>query len=60
MKDMLRMYVIDNQSQWERYLPLVEFSYNKITTTQSRCLLIKLYMGGHVGHHYFGKSWKLE
>ena len=28
MEDMLRMYVMDNQTQWERYLPLVEFSYN--------------------------------
>eukprot|EP00253_Pinus_taeda_P014073 PITA_14073 len=25
---MLRMYVMDNQIQWERYLPLVEFAYN--------------------------------
>ena len=22
------MYVIDNQTHWEKYLPLVEFSYN--------------------------------
>jgi hypothetical protein len=28
MEDMLRMYVKDNQTQWEKYLPLVEFSYN--------------------------------
>eukprot|EP00253_Pinus_taeda_P020960 PITA_20960 len=28
MEDMLRMYVMDNQTQWERYLPLVEFAYN--------------------------------
>ena len=28
MEDMLRMYVMDNQTQWEKYLPLVEFSYN--------------------------------
>jgi hypothetical protein len=25
---MLRMYVMDNQTQWEKYLPLVEFAYN--------------------------------
>ena len=25
---MLRMYVMDQQSKWEYYLPLVEFSYN--------------------------------
>jgi hypothetical protein len=25
---MLRMYVMDNQTQWEKCLPLVEFSYN--------------------------------
>jgi hypothetical protein len=28
MEDMLRMYVLDNQTQWEKYLPLVEFAYN--------------------------------
>jgi hypothetical protein len=28
MEDMLRMYVTDNQTQWEKYLPLVEFAYN--------------------------------
>jgi hypothetical protein len=28
MKDMLRMYVMDNQTHWEKYLPLVEFTYN--------------------------------
>ena len=25
---MLRMYVMDQQSHWEKYLPLVEFAYN--------------------------------
>jgi hypothetical protein len=29
MEDMLRMYVMDNQTQWEKHLPLVEFAYNK-------------------------------
>jgi hypothetical protein len=28
MEDMLRMYIMDNQTQWEKYLPLVDFSYN--------------------------------
>jgi ribosomal protein L21E len=28
MKDMLMMYVMDNQTHWEKYLPLVEFAYN--------------------------------
>ena len=28
MEDMLRMYVMDQQTQWEKYLPLVEFAYN--------------------------------
>ena len=28
LEDMLRMYVMDNQTQWERYLPLGEFSCN--------------------------------
>jgi hypothetical protein len=28
MEDMLRMYVMDNQTQWEKYLPLVDFAYN--------------------------------
>jgi hypothetical protein len=28
MEDMLRMYAMDNQTQWEKYLPLVEFAYN--------------------------------
>jgi hypothetical protein len=29
MEDMLRMYVIYNQTHWEKYLPLVEFAYNR-------------------------------
>ena len=28
IKDMLRMYVMDHQTQWEKYLPLVEYAYN--------------------------------
>jgi hypothetical protein len=28
MEDMIRMYVMDNQTHWEKYLPLVEFAYN--------------------------------
>jgi hypothetical protein len=28
MEDMLRMYVMDNQTHWENYLPLIEFTYN--------------------------------
>ena len=28
MEDMLGMYVMDNQTHWEKYLPLVEFAYN--------------------------------
>src|SRR6202522_1632379 len=28
MEDMLRMYVMNNKTQWEKYLPLVEFAYN--------------------------------
>jgi hypothetical protein len=30
MENMLRMYVMDNQTHWEKYLPLVDFSYNNI------------------------------
>jgi hypothetical protein len=28
MEDMLRIYVMDNQTQWEKYVPFVEFAYN--------------------------------
>lgn len=28
LEDMLRMYVMDQQSHWEKYLPLVKFAYN--------------------------------
>jgi hypothetical protein len=28
LEDMLRMYFMDNQTHWEKYLPLVEFAYN--------------------------------
>ena len=28
LEDMLRMYVMDQQSHWEKYLPLDEFTYN--------------------------------
>jgi hypothetical protein len=27
-EDILRMYVMDNQTHWEKYLPLVEFAHN--------------------------------
>jgi hypothetical protein len=30
MEDMLRMHVMDNQTHWEKYLPLVYFTYNNI------------------------------
>jgi hypothetical protein len=28
MEDMLRMHVMNNQTHWEKYLPLLEFAYN--------------------------------
>ena len=28
MEDMLRAYIIDFESSWETYLPLIEFAYN--------------------------------
>ena len=28
LEDMLKMYVMDQQTRWEKYLPLVEFAYN--------------------------------
>ena len=28
LKDLLRVYCMDRQYQWETYLPLVEFGYN--------------------------------
>ena len=28
LEDMLRMYVMDQQKHWEKFLPLVEFAYN--------------------------------
>jgi len=28
LEDMLRMYVMDRQSHWKKYLSLVEFAYN--------------------------------
>ena len=30
LEDMLRMYVNDKQTNWNEYLPLVEFAYNNI------------------------------
>jgi len=30
LEDMLRMYVMDQQLHWEKYLSLVEFAYNNI------------------------------
>jgi hypothetical protein len=29
MEDMLRMYVMDNQTHWDKYISLVKFTYNK-------------------------------
>ncbi|MCO5612466.1 hypothetical protein L7F22_066733 [Adiantum nelumboides] len=36
LEDMLRMYVNENQSNWNEYLPLVEFAYNSSYHTSIR------------------------
>jgi hypothetical protein len=51
MEDMLRMYVMDNQTQWEKYLPLVEFAYNKSFHSSIECHPMKLCMEGHAERH---------
>jgi hypothetical protein len=51
MEDMLRMYVMDNQTQWEKYLPLVEFAYNNSYHSSIGMPPTKLCMGGHAERH---------
>jgi hypothetical protein len=41
---------MDNQTHWEKYLPLVEFAYNKSFIAPSECHPTKLCMEGHAEH----------
>jgi hypothetical protein len=48
MEDMLRMYVMDNQTHWEKYLPLVEFAPTiTVTIVRLECHHTKLCMEDH-------------
>ena len=51
MEDMLRMYVMDNQTHWEKYIPLVEFAYNNSFIAPSECHPTKLCTEGQSKHH---------
>jgi hypothetical protein len=49
MEDMLMMYVMDNQTHWEKYLPLMKFSYNNIFHGLNwNASLLRFYIIGHV------------
>jgi hypothetical protein len=45
MEDILRMYVMDNQTHWEKYLPLVEFAYNNSFHSSIRMPLYEAFHG---------------
>jgi DNA-binding transcriptional regulator WhiA len=51
MEDMLRMYVIDNQTHWEKYLPVVDLPTITVFIAPSECHPTKLRMEGHVENH---------
>ena len=51
LEDMLRMYVMDQQNQWEKYLPLVEFAYNNSYHSSIQELPSKSCMEDHVVLH---------
>ncbi|GJZ99448.1 putative reverse transcriptase domain-containing protein, partial [Tanacetum coccineum] len=53
LEDMLRAYVIDFRSSWDRYLPLVEFSYKNSYHTSIKVSPLK-------GAEHFGKHRKLS
>lgn len=45
VEDMLRAYVMQQQSKWEEYLRLVEFSYNKSYHTSTQTSPFKVLYG---------------
>jgi transposase InsO family protein len=51
MEDMLRMYVMDNQTQWEKYLLWYSLPTITIIIVPSECHHTKLCMEGHAEHH---------
>jgi hypothetical protein len=50
MEDILRMYVMDNETHWEKYLPLVEFSYNNSFHFSIRMPPYEALLEGHAKH----------
>ena len=45
LEDMLRMYVMDQQNQWEKHLPLVEFAYNNSYHSSIQAAPFKIFNG---------------
>ncbi|GJU54701.1 putative reverse transcriptase domain-containing protein [Tanacetum coccineum] len=65
LKDMLRACVIDFGKEWEKYLPLVEFSYNNsyhasIKAAPFEALYVMLKVSPRKGVIRFGKRGKLN
>jgi hypothetical protein len=49
LEDMLRMYVMDQQKRWEKFLPLVEFAYNNSYQITIKMAPLSFFMGDRVG-----------
>ena len=54
LEDMSRSCVLQFKGHWNEYLPLAEFTYNKVITQALRCHLMRHCMGNNVALHYVG------
>nr|GEY05589.1 putative reverse transcriptase domain-containing protein [Tanacetum cinerariifolium] len=56
LEDMLRAFVIDFGNGWERYLPLVEFSYNNNYHASIKAAPFEALYGRSVNHSFVGPT----
>ncbi|GJW22211.1 putative reverse transcriptase domain-containing protein [Tanacetum coccineum] len=56
LEDMLRAYTIDFRNSWDRYFPLVEFSYNNSYHASIKAAPYEALYGRSVDHLYAGVS----
>ena len=58
--EMLRACALKFQGSWDKYLPLLEFSYNTVINQLLVWHHIKLFMGKNVDRRYIGTKWEKE
>jgi len=60
LEDMLRACVLDFGVNWEKYIPLVEFAYNKSYQSTIGMPLFEAMYGKNVGPPFVGKRLETE